>query len=107
MQAGFLEVPGKGIHGRSSDGVGEGHGSGETDKSCPLNQPLPATNIGRVLMVKSEMRLNGKDHAEFKRGGNPQGSLAESPDESILAPFRGGSVLPFGKHGFGFPRKLT
>jgi hypothetical protein len=31
------------------------------------------------VMVKSEMRLNGKDHAEFKRIGNPQGPLAGSP----------------------------
>jgi len=77
MQAGFLEISVNVIYDRSPDGVSEWHGSGETDKYWPMNQPQLETNIGTVLIVKSEIRLNGKHYVEFKGSGNPKGPLAE------------------------------
>jgi hypothetical protein len=80
MQAGFLEIPVNVIYERSSAGVSEWHGSGETDKYWPMNQPQLETNIGTILIVKSEMRMNGKHYIEFKGNGDPQGPLAERRD---------------------------
>ena len=80
MQAGFLEIPVNVIYNHSSNGVIEWHGSGETDKYWPMNQPQLETNIGTVLIVKSEMRMNGKHYIEFKGSGNMKGPLAERMD---------------------------
>jgi hypothetical protein len=80
MQAGFLEIPVKVNYSRSSDGVSEWHGSGETDKYWPMNQPQLETNIGTVMIVKSEIRSNGKHYIEFKGSGNPKGPLAKRMD---------------------------
>ena len=77
MQAGFLEIPVNVICSRSSDGGREWRGSGETGKDWPMNQIQFETNIGTVLIVKSEIRLNGKHYIEFKGSGNPKGPLAE------------------------------
>ncbi len=77
MQAGFLEIPVNVICNRSADGVREWHGSGETGNYWPMNQLQFETNIGTVLIVKSEMRVNGKHHIEFKGSGNPKGPLAD------------------------------
>ncbi len=78
MQAGFLEIPVNVTCNRSSTGESEWYGSGETDKYWPMNQPQLETNIGTVLIVKSEIRMNGKHYIEFKGSGNPKGPLAES-----------------------------
>ncbi len=80
MQAGFLEIPVNVTCNRSSTGESEWHGSGETDKYWPMNQPQLETNIGTVLIVKSEIRLNGKHYIEFKGSGNPKGPLAKGGD---------------------------
>jgi len=80
MKAGFLEIPVNVTYTRSSEGVSEWHGSGETDKYWPMNQPQLETNIGTVLIVKDAIRLNGKHYIEFKGSGNPKGPLAERMD---------------------------
>ncbi len=78
MQAGFLEIPVNVICNRSSDGVREWHGSGETGKYWPMNQLQFETNIGTVLIVKDAVGRDGKHYIEFKGSGNPKGPLAES-----------------------------
>ncbi len=80
MQAGFLEIPVNVICNLSSNGVSEWHGSGETDKYWPMDQPQLETNIGTVVIVKSEIRKNGKHYIEFKISGNPKGPLAKGGD---------------------------
>jgi hypothetical protein len=60
MQSGFLEITVVVTFTRSSIGVGEWFGTGVTDRYWPMNQPEFETNIGTVLIVKSEIRLNGK-----------------------------------------------
>ena len=80
MQAGFLEIPVTVFYNHSSDGLSEWHGSGETDKYWPMNQPQFETNTGTVLIVKDVIRPNGKHYIEFKGSGNPKGPLAESMD---------------------------
>jgi hypothetical protein len=80
MKAGFLEIPVNVIYTRSSDGVSEWHGNGETDKYWPMNQPRLETNIGTVMIVKDAIRLNGKHYIEFKGSGNAKGPLAECMD---------------------------
>jgi hypothetical protein len=77
MQSGFLEITVVVTFTRSSIGVGEWFGTGVTDRYWPMNQPEFETNIGTVLIVKSEIRLNGKHYIEFKGSGNPKGPLAE------------------------------
>ena len=80
MQAGFLEISVSVTYSRSSVGVSEWYGSGITDKYWPMNQPHFETNIGTVLIVKSEIRRNGKHYLEFKGSGNPKGPLTERRD---------------------------
>jgi len=80
MQAGFLEMPVNVICNRSSSGASEWHGSGETSKYWPMNQLQFETNIGTVLILKSEIRKNGKHYIEFKGSGNMKGPLAERMD---------------------------
>ena len=80
MQAGFLEIPVNVTCNLSSNGASEWYGSGETDKYWPMNQPQLETNIGTILIVKSEMRMNGKHYIEFKGSGDPMGPLAEGRD---------------------------
>ena len=80
MQAGFLEISVSVTYSRSSVGVSKWYGSGVTDKYWPMNQPQLETNIGTVLIVKSEMRMNGKHYIEFKGSGNPKGPLTERLD---------------------------
>jgi len=80
MRAGFLEIPVNVIYNRFSDGVSEWHGSGVTDKYWPMNQPQFETNIETVLIVKDDIRPDGKHYIEFKGSGNPKGPLAEGLD---------------------------
>ncbi len=77
MQAGFLEISVNVICNRSPDGGREWHGNGETAKYWPMNQLQFETNIGTVLIVKSQMRVNGKHYIEFKGSGDPKGPLAD------------------------------
>jgi hypothetical protein len=77
MQAGFLEIPVSVTYSRSSVGVSEWSGIGITDKYWPMNQPQLETNIGTVLIVKDEIRSDGRHYIEFKGSGNPKGPLAE------------------------------
>jgi len=72
-----------------------------------MNPPQFETNIGTVLIGEDAVRLDGEQYIESKGSGIPKGPLAERMDGFILALFRGGSVLPFGKHGFDFPHKPT
>jgi hypothetical protein len=78
MISGFLEIPVNIVYERPSNGVDKWYGSGETDKYWPMNQPQLETNIGTILIVKSEMRMNGKHYIEFKGSEHPQGPLAEA-----------------------------
>ena len=96
MQAGFLEIPVNIVYNRASDGVREWHGSGETGKYWPMNELQFETNIGTVLILKSEIRKNGKHYIEFKGSGNPKGPLADHMDLFISVPFHGVSALPSG-----------
>ena len=77
MQAGFLEISVSVTYSRSSVGVSKWYGSGVTDKYWPMNQPQFETNIGKVMIVKDEIRSNGRHYIEFKGSGNPKGPLAE------------------------------
>ena len=77
MQAGFLEIPVNVTYSRSFVGVSEWYGSGITDKYWPMNQPQLETNIGTVLIVKNQIRSDGRHYIEFKGSGNPKGPLAE------------------------------
>ncbi len=77
MQAGFLEISVNVTYIHSSVGVSEWFGSGITDKYWPRNEPQFETNIGTVLIVKDEIRSNGRHYIEFKGSGNPKGPLAE------------------------------
>jgi hypothetical protein len=77
MQAGFLEIPVSVTYIRSSVGVSKWYGSGVTDKYWSRNQPQFETNIGTVLVVKDEIRSDGRHYIEFKGSGNPKGPLAE------------------------------
>ena len=80
MQAGFLEITVNVTFNRSSVGVSEWYGSGETDKYSPGNQPRFETNIGTMLIVKGAIRLNGEHDIEFKGSGNPKGPLVNLMD---------------------------
>ena len=77
MQTEFLEIPVIVTYIRSSRGVSEWQGSGITDRYWPMNQPQFETNIGTVLIVKDEIRSDGRHYIEFKGSGNPKGPLAE------------------------------
>jgi len=77
MQSGFLEIPVVVTFTRSSTGAGEWFGTGITDRYWPVNQPSFETNIGTVLIVKDEIRSNGRHYIEFKGSGPPKGLLAE------------------------------
>jgi hypothetical protein len=77
MQAGFLEIPVSVTYSHSSGGVSEWYGSGITEKYWHMNQPQLETNIGTVLIVKDEIRSDGRHYIEFKGSGNPKGPLAE------------------------------
>ncbi len=77
MQAGFLEIPVIVMYSRCSVGASEWYGTGITDKYWPMNQPQLETNIGKVLIVKDEIRSDGRHYIEFKGSGNSKGPLAE------------------------------
>jgi len=107
MKAGFLEIPVNVTYTRSSEGVSEWHGSGETDKYW-AHEPASARNEYRDGVDcegchpserKTLHRIQGKWESERTFSGM-HGLI-------YLAPFRGVSVLSAAPHGFDFPHKSS